>query len=212
MRDFPMFTTGNGVASLVLREIPYRKKAYIKILDSCEPIKLLEECRDFCCAVGAEEIYASGHKALEVYPVYATLIELQCAREKLLLTDAVAVLLTKETADEWKRIYNERMASVPNASYMDDGMMNKMILEGGGYYIYEQQRIVGIGKVAGNCIEALASIVSGRGEAVVSALAKIVQDKTITLCVAKENIPAMKLYSRLGFVSCDEISRWHKIL
>ena len=38
MRDFPMFTTENGVGSLVLREIPYRGVAYVTIRDASAPI------------------------------------------------------------------------------------------------------------------------------------------------------------------------------
>ena len=34
MRDFPFFTTEYGVSSLVLKEIPYRSEAYIRILDA----------------------------------------------------------------------------------------------------------------------------------------------------------------------------------
>ena len=62
MKDFPMFTTEYGVASLVLREIPYRGEAYITIQDSLEPEKLLEECISFCRICGAEAVYAKGHK------------------------------------------------------------------------------------------------------------------------------------------------------
>ena len=212
MRDFPMFTTENGIASLVLREIPYRKKAYIKILDSCEPVKLLEECRDFCRAVGAEEIYASGHSCLEVYPAYATILEMECDRKRLIHTDAVAVPVTQASAEEWKNIYNTRMKAVPNASYMDDAAIKKMVQDGSGYVIYEQQCMIGIGKVAHNCLEALASVVPGKGGAVVCALAQTVSDETITLRVAEENTPAMRLYQRLGFVVKKQISIWHKIL
>ena len=31
MKDFPMFTTEYGIASLVLKEIPYKKEAYIML-------------------------------------------------------------------------------------------------------------------------------------------------------------------------------------
>ena len=31
MKDIPAFTTENGIASLILREIPYREEAYIRI-------------------------------------------------------------------------------------------------------------------------------------------------------------------------------------
>ena len=34
MKDFPVFTTENGVASLILKEIPYRGEAYIHLRDS----------------------------------------------------------------------------------------------------------------------------------------------------------------------------------
>ena len=51
MKDIPVFTTEYGVASLFLREIPYRSRAHIKIQSSQEPEKLLEECISFAeCA------------------------------------------------------------------------------------------------------------------------------------------------------------------
>jgi histidinol-phosphate/aromatic aminotransferase/cobyric acid decarboxylase-like protein len=68
MKDLPMFTTQNGVASLTLREIPYQQTAYIKLQATRQPKELLEECVGFCRAVGAEKIYASGHEILENYP------------------------------------------------------------------------------------------------------------------------------------------------
>ena len=42
MKDFPVFTTEYGVASLILKEIPYQGTAYITLQDSLEPEKLLE--------------------------------------------------------------------------------------------------------------------------------------------------------------------------
>ena len=46
MRDFPVFDTETGVSSLILKEVPYRKTAYIHIRD-VEPGGLdahLREC------------------------------------------------------------------------------------------------------------------------------------------------------------------------
>ena len=34
MKDFPVFTTQYGVASLIMKEIPYQKTAYVIIRDS----------------------------------------------------------------------------------------------------------------------------------------------------------------------------------
>ena len=62
MKDIPLFTTEFGIASLTLNEIPYSRKAYFRIQDSAQPEQFVEECRDFCRAVGAEEIYATGHE------------------------------------------------------------------------------------------------------------------------------------------------------
>ena len=33
MKDFPMFTTEYGVASLILKEVPYRQVAFVNILE-----------------------------------------------------------------------------------------------------------------------------------------------------------------------------------
>ena len=63
MRDFPIFSTETGVSSLTLKEIPYKKQAYIRIQD-VQPGTLqehLRECVQFCKAAGAEHIFAAGH-------------------------------------------------------------------------------------------------------------------------------------------------------
>ena len=43
MKDIPVFTTENGAASLILREIPYQQSAYIILRDTREPEKLTAE-------------------------------------------------------------------------------------------------------------------------------------------------------------------------
>ena len=44
MRNIPVFTTEFGVASLILKEIPYTGIAYVRLQSSLFPEKLLEEC------------------------------------------------------------------------------------------------------------------------------------------------------------------------
>ena len=56
MKDFPMFTTEFGIASLILREIPYRGEAFILIQDTQQPEELLAVCISFCQICGAEKI------------------------------------------------------------------------------------------------------------------------------------------------------------
>ena len=62
MKDIGIFPTRYGVASLILREIPYRQEAYIRVQD-VEPEDLsllLGECGDFCRACGAQKILWTG--------------------------------------------------------------------------------------------------------------------------------------------------------
>ena len=70
MRDFPMFTTEYGVASLVLREVPYRQEAYVIIQSALQPEELLRECISFCRMVGAEKVFARGHEIIEQFPLH----------------------------------------------------------------------------------------------------------------------------------------------
>ena len=69
MKDIPVFATEYGIASLVLKEIPYQSAAYVTVRDSLEPERLLEECIGFCRACGADRIYATGHSELESRPL-----------------------------------------------------------------------------------------------------------------------------------------------
>ena len=53
MKDMPVFTTENGAASLILREIPYQQTAYVVLRDTLDPLALAGECADFCRVCGA---------------------------------------------------------------------------------------------------------------------------------------------------------------
>ena len=73
MKDFPVFTTEHGVASLILKEIPYQGTAYVILRDSQEPEALAQECADFCRVCGGSRIYATGHDVLAAYPFYTAM-------------------------------------------------------------------------------------------------------------------------------------------
>lgn len=209
MRDFPVFTTQYGVASLVLKEVPYRGIAYIKLLDSLEPEKLLEECTDFCKAVGAQRIYATGNPCLDRFPLHATIVMMESSA--MPETDAVCVAVTEHNLEQWLRIYNEKMASVPNAAFLDGKDAQKILVEGSGSFVYRDAQLLGIAKGAGNTIEAVASVSPGAGKDLVAAAWKQLNCESVRLQVAWENTRAVRLYQRLGFVKTEEISRWFEI-
>ena len=118
MRDFPLFTTENGVGSIVLKEIPYSGIAYVTIRDSAVPSLFLHECLDFCKAVGAQTVYATGHEILENYPAHTSVLLMSSPIEAIPETDASLFPITETTLARWCEIYNDRMKNVNNAAYM----------------------------------------------------------------------------------------------
>ena len=212
MKDIPVFTTEHGAASLFLREIPYRKRAHIKLQDSQEPEKLLEECVAFCRVCGAQWCDAAGHVYLEKYPLITALVSMTRDRESLPQTDACLFPVTETTVQQWLDIYNERMADVPNAAYMDSADGRELLKTGDAYFVHRDGTLLGIGKASGDFIDAVISVVPGLGETVVLALASVLTGDTVRLMVASANTRAVRLYQRMGFVAVKELSRWYRVL
>ena len=211
MRDFPMFTTENGVGSLVLREIPYRGIAYITVQDSSEPAAFLNECVEFCRAVGASAIYASGHEILESYPLYTRVLQMSGSLTAIPETDASLFPVTEKTLSRWRDIYNERMKNVDNASYMSERDGAKLLKDGNGYFVHRDGDLLGIGIAAGDRIDCIASCKKGGGREVLAALTHALMSERIILEVASTNQRAISLYESMGFIPTAEISRWYKI-
>lgn len=212
MKDIPVFTSEYGVASLFLREIPYRGRAHIKLQSTQDPGLLLQDCIDFCRACGATWADASGHDYLERHPRLATLVEMTAPRNSLGETDACLFPVTEETVDAWRDIYNDRMSSVPNCAFMDSRDGKEMLNLGDGYFIHRDGRLLGIGRAAGDRIDTVASVEKGAGETVVRAMASLLQADTVKLLVAMENEKAVRLYKRMGFLPVRQVSCWYRVL
>lgn len=214
MKDFPVFTTEYGVASLVLREIPYQGCAYVTILDSREPALLLQECVSFCRMCGAESVYAKGHPYLERYPLYTVLLKMRAAIADLADTDAALWPVQEQTLEQWRGIYNHKVKRIPNGAWMTEKAAKEMLQKGEGYFVHRDKMLLGIGKVSGETLEWVASVYPGAGADVVCTLAHAVSGDAVTLTVANNNEKARKLYERLGFLPVQEVGRWyivHKI-
>lgn len=211
MKDFPVFTTEYGVASLVLKEIPYLQAAYITVRDSLEPEKLLEECVSFCRVCGAEEIFATGHGCLETRPLYTAMWRMRAAWSSLPDTDAALWPVQRETLEAWQRIYNEKVRKVPNGAWMTQKEAQKMLDEGSGYFVHRGETLLGIGMVRDNELAWVASCFPGAGRDVVCALNHAVMTPDVELTVASANPKAVALYESLGFLKTNEISRWYRL-
>ena len=211
MRDFPVFTTENGVASLVLREIPYQGAAYITLQDSLSPGELLAECVDFCKMAGAEKIYATGNPWLEKYPVYTTVMRMQRPREGLEDSDAALFPVTEKTVEQWRSLYNDRMKTVPNASTMTREDGKQLLTKGGGYFVHKDGELLGIGIAREDKIEAIASVKPGAGETVLLSLCSALFSENVVLEVASNNDRAIRLYNRLGFIKTQALRTWYDV-
>lgn len=211
MKDIPVFTTENGVASLVLREIPYTKRAYIRLQDTRQPAEFLEECISFCAMCGAEQIYATGNSYLESYPRWARIVKMSRNAEGLPQTDAALFPVLPETLEQWRSLYNTRMHDVPNAAFMSEQDGQEMLKKGDGYFVHRDGKLLGIGRASGDRIDAVISAQKGMGQEVLLALCGLITGDTVNLEVAEENIPAVRLYERLGFLMTGELSRWYLV-
>ena len=212
MRDFPVFTTENGVGSLVLKEIPYSGIAYVTIRDSSFPTDFLRECLEFCRAVGAKVIYATGHEILNEYPFYTSVIQMVASADVISHTDAALFPVTEQTLSRWREIYNLKMSKVDNASYLSERAANEMLKKGNSYFIHRDGTLLGIGTIGDERIECVASVAPGGGREVISALTHALLGERVTLDVASTNIKAIRLYESMGFIKTAELSRWYKIL
>lgn len=212
MRDIPMFTTENGAASLILREIPYRGEAYIRIQDTACPEELMEECVSFCRIVGADKIYATGHEYLQKFPLHTKVLQMVRSMDALPETDAMTMPITAETLEQWRQIYNDAMKPIDNASYMDTRQAQKLLQEGNGYFVHRNGDLLGIGIASDGMIHAVVSVKPGAGRDVLLALTHALFGETVTLEVASTNTRAIRLYECLGFIKTAENSSWYSVI
>ena len=212
MKDFPMFTTEYGLASLVLKEVPYKQLAFVNVLDVQEG-KLeehLAECISFCRMVGAERILAKGHENLQQYPLHCIVYKMSMPLDDR-EPEACLWPVTEETVGQWREIYNKGMRPFDNHATMSSLDEKKISQSGGAYFAHRDGELLGIGWMEGNELLALVSCVPGMGETVARTLFTTVEADRITLEVVSTNDRAIRLYERMGFIKTGEVSRWYRV-
>ena len=213
MKDIPMFDTETGVSTLVMKEIPYKQIAYVKV-QSVQPGGLqahLSECVSFCRMCGAEQIFASGHAELDQWPHRCTVITMARSVPETMESGANLFPVTEQTVSRWRGIYNEKMAPVDNAATMT-ARDEKEILAGGAYFVHEDGELLGIGWMKESELLCIASCRRGAGERVMNTLLTLADCDRVQLDVASTNRRALRLYERMGFVPVAEKTKWYQIL
>ena len=213
MKDIPMFATDTGVSTLLLKEVPYKEIAYIKVHD-VQPGGLrehLEECAAFCGMCGAEHIYAAGHPELEAWPLHCAVIRMTLPLYAQVEPEACLFPVTETNVSRWREVYNDRMKDVDNAATLTAFDEKEIVTSGGAYFVHDDGVLLGIGWLRGNELLAIASARRGAGERVLKTLLSTVDDDCVSLEVASTNSRAIALYARNGFLPVGERARWHRI-
>lgn len=212
MRDFEIFTTEYGVSSLILREIPYRKTAYIRVQSCAEEDREqhLRECAAFCRAAGAERILALGEPMPRGWEPECRILRMQ--GEARVIPEMLESLfpVTEATVKRWRELYNERMRSVDNARTLELGDEKDILKSGGAYFVHRNGKLLGIGWMEENKLLAIAALEPGAGERVMNTLLSLAEGAQVELEVADTNRRAIALYERMGFVTTSVASQWYK--
>ena len=202
MRDIPLFTVTDGMATLILHEIPFRQEAFVWIRTVFGSVEgLVKECTGFCKAAGAERVYFSGDMDLSAFSVHARLIYRSVPKSYLPSTEAVALPVKNE--DQWLELYRQAFRPVPVAQSTPSPE--------GRYDIFRGGKLIGIGQIQGGMLMSIASTEKGMGTDCLCALASHGQGDRIRLVCAEENLPAMKLYDRLGFSKEEVKEIWYSL-
>ena len=210
MKDIPVFATENGVAALSLQQIAYTGIAHITIHSTQSFTAFLEECIDFCRAVGAERILACGHEGLSCFPVYTRILSMQMDLPEDASQDCLFPI-TEASFDEWLKIYNDGMKGVPNALILSKQMGKALMEKGIAYFVHNSGDVLGIGIAEVDTIQAVVSCKRGCGERSMRALFGVLCGDVVKVEVAENNLPAMKLYSRMGFIQTGVIKCWYDV-
>ena len=88
--------------------------------------------------------------------------------------------------------------------------LDSLCQAGNGYFIYKEDRLLGIGKASQGKLDAVAAVVPGAGAECAAALCTLTKDGTVVLEVATANEKAMALYRKMGFTQTRELSRWYR--
>ena len=213
MQNIPLFTAANGLASLVLREIPFSGRAYIMIRSiwNGRGEALVRECADFCRMAGAKEIYASME--LEDLPLAHAydMVELQCRREDLPDCEPVDVEpLTARWAEEWLEVYNRAFLPIAGAAAYDRREVSRLIKDGTGVLVRRDGHCAAIAETRRDGLAAIAVLPAcrGLGTPLALTLLKRMEPAVLTVRTASTNGPALAMYRRIGFQEQRTVSRW----
>lgn len=220
MNNIPVYISQGGTATLILREIPHKKTAYI-LLRTVLPKKLpqlLTDCISTCREFGAEHCFVSAEDpSIEIPLPHAydiLFLRVQKADLLPLETPMELVPISPENDSIYQRIYNRCFQDVSHALTYEKDQLTRIYREEHQAFLAKAPdgTPCGMGELHGNELAAVGLLPEyrGRGKALTLSLLARVPGPEITLTVVSDNERALGLYAALGFTVTGKESTWYK--
>ena len=215
MKDIPIFTGENGVATLILREIPHQQRAYVMLRTVWRLQPFLAECRDFCRMAGAESVYVTGQEDLSGLPFVHAMERWSCSRSDLppLVEPVDLTPLDDSNRETFRTLYNQLFAQIPNAATCTPQEVERIQREERAALAVVEGQIAGLAQWTDGRLEAIGVDSGFRGLGYRLALTVLhrMTTETMELQVSSANQRALALYQRLGFTKTETLSRWYDL-
>ena len=217
MNNIPVFLSQWGTATLILREIPYKKTAYILLRTITDLDLLTQECAAFCRECGAEDCFVSAADS-------ETVLSGKPAYELLRMTAEKASLphpenpfrlepLCPDNEDLYISLYNRCFRAVSNAATYDKRELQRVYRMGQQAYVaWLEGEPCGMGELHESELAAVGLLPEfrGKGSYLTLALLDRCPGPEVSLTVVSDNARALALYEKLGFQTESVVSKWYQ--
>ena len=215
MKNIPMFTSSYGLATLILREIAWNGRAYVLVRSvwNDQAAELLDECRQFCRAVGAEEVYASWD-AEELPADHAyDMIDMTCPKAALPVPRNPVELeqVRPETAEDYLLIYKQCFRDVSSAASYDRNSLEPLYGEDLAWLAKTDGQYAAVAEISKEGLEGIAVLPEYRGRGYGKGLLRELSRRAVAegcgrleWCCLDWNQPSIDFYRSLGAVPMDE--------
>lgn len=220
MNNIPVYVSPGGTATLILREIPHKKTAYILLRTTLagKLPELTEDCVRVCREFGAEHCYLSAEDPSITPPLPHAYDILRLRVQKDTLPPPVCpmglVPMSPANDSIYQRIYNRCFREVSHTLTYEKDQLERIYREGHQAFLAMAPEGIpcGMGELHGNELAAVALLPEyrGRGRDLTLSLLARCPGPELTVTVVSDNERALNLYDALGFTVTGKESAWYK--
>lgn len=220
MNNIPVYVSPGGTATLILREIPHQKTAYIllrTVLPGRLP-ELIQDCLSVCRGFGAERCLLSCEDPSITVPLPHAydILSLRVQKDALppLTAPMDLIPISPENDSIYQRIYNQCFRTVSHALTYQKDQLERIYRSGHLAFLAQTPEGIpcGMGELHGNELAAVGLLPEyrGQGKRLTLSLLAHCPGPEITLTVVSDNERALHLYDTLGFTVSGKESTWYQ--